>query len=49
MEMLEIKNPVEAAEKYALIMVEERADPIQLQKYLKKTIANFMKRNKGSS
>lgn len=48
MEMLEIKNPVEAAEKYALMMVEEKTDPIQLQKYLRKTIANFHKLNKGS-
>jgi hypothetical protein len=48
MEMLELQNPVQAAEKYALLMVEEKADPLQLQKYLRKTIANFHKLNKGS-
>ena len=36
MEMLETEDPVEAAERFALIMVDERADPTDLQKYIKK-------------
>lgn len=43
MEMLELKDPVQAAEKFALLMIEEHADPTQLQKYLRKIIANFHK------
>ena len=42
MEMLELEDPVSAAEKFAILMVEERADPTELQKYLKK----IMKRMK---
>jgi hypothetical protein len=40
MEFLELKNPKDAAEKFALIMVEERADPTQMKKYLQKIIKN---------
>ncbi len=36
MEMLEIKDPIQAAEKFAYIMSEERADPTELQKYVRK-------------
>ncbi|HWY35731.1 MAG TPA: hypothetical protein VNX68_13885 [Nitrosopumilaceae archaeon] len=40
-EMLEISNPQEAAEKFALLMVEERADPTQLQQYIKKIMSKM--------
>jgi hypothetical protein len=36
MEMLEVDNPAEAVEKFSTIMVEERADPTELQKFIKK-------------
>ena len=36
MEMLETDDPMEAVEKFATIMTEEKADPTQLQKYIKK-------------
>lgn len=38
MDMLELDDPMQAAEKYAFILVDERADPTELQKYLKKTM-----------
>ena len=41
MEMLEINNPQEAAEKFALLLVEERVDPTQLQMYLKKIMSKM--------
>lgn len=37
-EMLEIDDINDAVEKFAILMVEERADPTQLHKYLKKII-----------
>lgn len=37
-EMLEIEDINDAVEKFAILMVEERADPTQLHKYLKKII-----------
>lgn len=37
-EMLEIKNTQDAVERFAEMMVEERANPIDLLKYLKKII-----------
>jgi len=42
MEMLEINNPIEAAERFAVLMVNEKADPTKLQEYIKK----IMKRMK---
>lgn len=36
MEMLEVNNPVDAAEKFAVMMAKEGADPMELQAYLKK-------------
>jgi hypothetical protein len=35
MEMLEVKDPIQAVEKFASLMIEERADPTELKKYLK--------------
>ena len=42
MEMLEIKNPAEAAEAFARLMVQERADPVELKKYLKKIMRTVL-------
>ena len=36
MEMLEINDPTQAAEKFAYMLVEEKADPSKLQEYVKK-------------
>jgi len=36
MEMLEVNTPEAAVDKFANIMAEERADPTELQKYIKK-------------
>ena len=36
MEMLEMDDPAQAAEKFALLMVREHADPTELVKYLKR-------------
>jgi len=36
MEMLEINDPIQAAEKFAYMLVEEKADPSKLQEYVKK-------------
>ena len=44
MEMLELRDPSQAAEKFALLMVEERADPTELQKYLKKIMKKMEKK-----
>lgn len=35
-DMLEIQDPMEAVEKFAYMMTEEKADPGQLQKYIQK-------------
>lgn len=43
MEMFEVKNPTEAAEKFALLMVDERADPLDLTDYLKKIMKKMEK------
>lgn len=55
-EMLEMENPTDAAERFAVLMVDEKADPSKLTQYLKKIMANpekleeyvkkIMKRNK---
>jgi hypothetical protein len=42
MEYLEVNDPVVAAEKFAVLMVEEGANPMELQKFIKK----IMERNK---
>lgn len=39
--MLEIDNVEEAVEGFAILMLDERADPIDLHKYLKKTIKKY--------
>lgn len=44
MAMLEINDPVEAAEKYALIIIEQQGDPTKLQEYLKKAMIAWDKR-----
>ncbi len=44
MEMLEINDPIDATEKFAEIMVEQGADPVELQKYLKKIMNTFDKK-----
>ena len=41
MEFLELNDPIKAAEKFALLMVEEKADPTDLKKYLKKIMESF--------
>ena len=41
MEMLEIDNPQEAAERFVVLMVMEKADPTQLQTYLGKIMAKL--------
>ena len=38
MEFLEMDDPVDAAERFAVLMVEEKANPTDLQKYVKKII-----------
>ena len=35
MEMLEVKDPMDAVEIFAILMVDERADPSDLQHYVK--------------
>lgn len=35
-EMLELKDPQDAAERFAYLMVLEKVDPLKLQEYLKK-------------
>lgn len=36
MEMFELKDAKEAAERFVILMIEERADPTQTQKFIKK-------------
>lgn len=43
MEVLEVNSAQEAAEAFALIMVEERADPIDLQIFIKKIMPRYEK------
>jgi hypothetical protein len=38
--MLEIEDPIDAVERFAFILVDERADPNKLQDYVKKIMAN---------
>ena len=38
--MLEIENPIDAVDRFAFILVDERADPNKLQEYVKKIMAN---------
>ncbi len=38
MEWLEMNDPVLAAERFAELMILEKADPIELQKYLKRVM-----------
>jgi hypothetical protein len=42
-EMLEIDDPIDAVEKFAFILVDERADPNKLQDYVKKIMKNRKK------
>jgi hypothetical protein len=44
MEMFETEDLEFAAERFALLMVEERADPTQIQKYLLKIIKKWMQK-----
>jgi hypothetical protein len=41
MEMLEIKDVTQAAERFATIMTEERADPTQMKKYIQKMLSHL--------
>ena len=41
MEMLELDDPTKAAEKFVAIMVEERANPQQMKKYIVKILKGF--------
>lgn len=43
MEMFEVDDPSVAVDKFAALMSEERADPQELHKYLKKIIKNGLK------
>jgi len=42
MEMFEVKSPTEGVEKFAELMVIEKADPLELTDYLKKCIKKWM-------
>lgn len=44
MEMLELNSPTDAAEKFAYLMVEEKADPTKLQEYIKKIMKRMEKK-----
>lgn len=44
-EMLEIEDIKEAAQYFALMMVEEKADPTQLQKYVERIMQKMEKNN----
>ena len=44
MEMLEIKNVTDAVERFADLMIEERADPTELLKYLKSIMKKMDKK-----
>jgi len=46
MEMFEISDPVTACEQFALLMVEEKADPIELSAYIKKVMKKWKKKRK---
>ena len=41
MEMLEMTNPLEAVDKFALMLVEGGADPTKLQQYIKKIMSKM--------
>lgn len=41
MEMYEINDPVLAAEKFALEMIDQKVDPRELQKYLRKIMGRM--------
>ena len=43
MDMLEINNPTDACEKFATLLVEERANPADLKKYLIKIMKKMKK------
>lgn len=43
-EMLEIEDPIDAVEKFAFILVDEKADPNKLQDYVKKIMKNIGKK-----
>lgn len=45
MEMFEVKSPTEGVEKFAELMVMEKADPLELTDYLKKCIKKWMEMN----
>ena len=44
MEMLELESPIDAVEKFALLMVEEKADPTLLRDYIKKIMKNKLEK-----
>ena len=46
-EWLEIDDPVQAVERFAVLMIKEKADPAQLQDYLKKVMAKVEKMAKA--
>jgi len=48
MEMFEISDPVTACEQFALLMVEEKADPIELSAYIKKVMKKWKKRGNNA-
>ena len=43
MEWLEIDDPIQAVERFAVLMVKEKADPGELKDYLKKVMAKVEK------
>ena len=43
MHMMETDNPTDAVEKFALLMIAERANPTDLLKYLKKIMKKNLK------
>jgi len=47
MEWLEINDPIQAVERFAVLMVKEKVDPTQLQDYLKKVMAKVEKMAKA--
>jgi hypothetical protein len=42
--MLETKTAKEGAEKFATLMIEERANPSEIQFYLKETLKKYLKK-----
>lgn len=44
--MLELTDPQDVADKFALLMVQEGANPLEIQKYLKKIMDKMKKDDK---